>query len=43
MKTDISMKLAALGVALLMNSAIIGGVALLFNAQLVQAVPVLSL
>jgi hypothetical protein len=43
MKTDISMKLAALGVALLMNSAIIGGVALLFNAQLAQAVPLFSL
>jgi hypothetical protein len=33
MNTQISTKLAALGMALLMNSAIIGGVAYLFNTQ----------
>jgi hypothetical protein len=38
MKTAISTKLAALGFALMMNTAIIGGVALLFNAQLHQVV-----
>lgn len=43
MKTDISTKLAALGVALVMNTAIIGGVAYLFNSQLHQAVPMISL
>jgi hypothetical protein len=43
MKTEISTKLAALGVALVMNTAIIGGVAYLFNAQLHQATPVTSL
>jgi hypothetical protein len=43
MKTEISTKLAALGAALVMNSAIIGGVAYLFSAQLHQAAPVTSL
>lgn len=43
MKTEISTKLAALGVALIMNSAIIGGVAYLFNSQLHQGAPVISL
>ena len=33
MNTQISTKLAALAVALMMNSLIIGGVAYLFNAQ----------
>jgi hypothetical protein len=33
MTTQISTKLAALGMALLMNSAMIGGIAYLFNAQ----------
>ena len=34
MNTQISTKLAALAVALMMNSLIIGGVAYLFNGQL---------
>ena len=34
MNTQISSKLAALAVALMMNSLIIGGVACLFNAQI---------
>jgi hypothetical protein len=33
MNTQISTKLAALAVALMMNSLLIGGVAYLFNAQ----------
>ena len=33
MTTQISTKLAALGMALLMNSAMIGGIAYVFNAQ----------
>jgi hypothetical protein len=33
MNTQISTKLAALAVALMMNSLIIGGVAYMFNAQ----------
>jgi hypothetical protein len=37
MKTQFSQKLAALGVALLMNGAIVGTVALLFGAQLAGA------
>jgi hypothetical protein len=36
MTTTISSKLAALAVALMMNSLIIGGVAYLFNSQLPQ-------
>ncbi|HXC08002.1 MAG TPA: hypothetical protein VNV61_03660 [Steroidobacteraceae bacterium] len=36
MNTQISTKLAALAVALMMNSLIIGGVAYLFNGQLHQ-------
>jgi hypothetical protein len=43
MKAEISTKLAALGFALLMNVAIIGGVALLFNAQLHQALRTIAL
>jgi hypothetical protein len=43
MKAEISTKLAALGFALLMNVAIIGGVALLFNAQLHQALQTIAL
>jgi hypothetical protein len=43
MKAEISTKLAALGFALLMNIAIIGGVALLFNAQLHQALHTITL
>ena len=42
MNTQISTKLAALAVALMMNSVIIGGVAYLFNSQ-VQHTPVTSL
>jgi hypothetical protein len=42
MNTQISTKLAALAVALLMNSLLIGGVAYLFNSQ-VQHSPVISL
>ncbi len=34
MNTQISTKLAALAIALMMNSALIGGVAYLFSAQL---------
>jgi hypothetical protein len=34
MNTSISTKLAALALALMVNSAIMGGVAYLFNAQL---------
>ena len=37
MKTQITQKLAALGVALLMNGAIVGSVAYLFNAQMASA------
>ncbi len=33
MTTQISTKLAALGMALLMNTAMIGGIAYLFNTQ----------
>jgi hypothetical protein len=36
MNTQISTKLAALAVALMMNSLLIGGVAYLFNGQLHQ-------
>jgi hypothetical protein len=43
MNTQISSKLAALAVALMMNSLIIGGVAYLFNAQLAVQSSVLSL
>ena len=42
MNTQISTKLAALAVALMMNSLIIGGVAYLFNSQL-QHTTVISL
>lgn len=37
MNTQISTKLAALGMALLLNTAMIGGVAYLFNAQLLAS------
>ena len=43
MNTQISTKLAALAVALMMNSVIIGGVAYLFNGQLRQHAGVPSL
>jgi hypothetical protein len=42
MNTRISSKLAALAIALMMNSFIIGGVAYLFDAQVHQPVSVLS-
>jgi hypothetical protein len=34
MNTSISTKLAALGLALMVNSVLMGGMAILFNAQL---------
>jgi hypothetical protein len=43
MTTQISTKLAALAVALMMNSLIIGGVAYAFNSQLHQHTGVASL
>ena len=43
MNTQISSKFAALAVALMMNSLIIGGVAYAFNSQLQQHTPVTSL
>jgi hypothetical protein len=42
MNTQISTKLAALGVALIMNSALIGGVAFLFNGQVRPAITLTS-
>jgi hypothetical protein len=39
MKSQIAQKLAALGVALLMNGAIVGTVAYLFGAQMAHAQP----
>ena len=43
MNTQISTKLAALAVALMMNSLIIGGVAYLFNGPMHQHTTVISL
>jgi hypothetical protein len=43
MTTQISTKLAALGLALMFNSAMIGGVAYLFNGQLHRHAPLTSL
>jgi hypothetical protein len=43
MNTQISSKLTALAVALMMNSLLIGGVAYLFNAQLHPHTAVISL
>jgi hypothetical protein len=43
MNTQISSKLAALAVALMMNSLIIGGVGYLFNSQVQQHARVPSL
>jgi hypothetical protein len=43
MTTQISTKLAALAVALMMNSLLIGGVAYLFSGQLHQHAPITSL
>lgn len=42
MNTRISSKLAALAIALMMNSVIIGGVAYLFDAQTQQHVSMIS-
>jgi len=42
MNTQISTKLAALAVALMMNSLMIGGIAYLFNGPLHQHATVLS-
>ncbi len=43
MNTQISTKLAALAVALMMNSLLIGGVALVFNGPMHQHSAVISL
>ena len=43
MNTQISTKLAALAVALMMNSLLIGGVAYLFNGQVHQHAAVTSI
>ena len=43
MNTQISTKLAALAIALMMNSFLIGGVAYLFNGTLHQHTAVVSL
>jgi hypothetical protein len=43
MNTSISTKLAALALALMVNSVIMGGIAYLFNAQLQSASAVTSL
>jgi hypothetical protein len=43
MNTSITTKLAALGLALIFNSVIMGGVAILFNARLQQPAAVFSL
>jgi hypothetical protein len=43
MNTQISTKLAALAIALMMNSLLVGGVAYLFNGSLHQPAAVLSL
>jgi hypothetical protein len=43
MSTSISTKLAALALALAVNSVIMGGMAYLFNAQLQQPTTVVSL
>ena len=43
MNTSISTKLAALALALMVNSVIMGGMAYLFNAQLQQPTAAISL
>ncbi len=43
MTTQLSTKLAALGVALMVNALMIGGVAVLFNGHLRHTLPVPSL
>ena len=43
MNTSISTKLAALGLALMVNSVIMGGIAYLFNAELGKTATVISL
>ena len=42
MNTSISTKLAALGLALMFNSVIMGGIAYLFNAELNHTATVIS-
>jgi len=42
MTTTLSSKLAALSIALIMNLALIGGVAVLFNGKLHASVPMLA-
>jgi hypothetical protein len=39
MKSQISTKLAAVGMALMINSFMIGGIAYLFNSQLQESLP----
>jgi hypothetical protein len=43
MNTSLSTKLAALALALMVNSVIMGGIAFLFNAQLQAPTAVMSL
>jgi hypothetical protein len=43
MNTSISTKLAALGLALMVNTVIMGGIGYLFNAQLQAPTSVMSL
>ena len=42
MNTKISSKIAALGMALLMNGFILGGIAYLFHAQLLEKMPTVA-
>jgi hypothetical protein len=42
MNSQISTKLAALGMALMINSFMIGGIAYLFNSQLQQSLPTIA-
>jgi len=43
MNSKISTKLAALGMALMMNACILGSIAYLFDAQVLQYPPVLAM
>jgi hypothetical protein len=42
MQSQISTKLAALGMALMINSFMIGGIAYLFNSQLQESLPTIA-
>jgi hypothetical protein len=42
MNSQISTKLAALGMALMINSFMIGGIAYLFNSQLQESLPTIA-